>query len=73
MELVVKALCGCSAMDIVSILKKQRQTFDGIEITADAQRSDATPSGIRLDTHDICIPRRHPQSSTGHEGSEFVG
>ena len=44
MELVVKALCGCSAMDIVSILKKQRQTFDGIEITADAQRADATPA-----------------------------
>lgn len=44
MELVVKALCGCSAMDIVSILKKQRQSFDGIEIMADAQRADTTPA-----------------------------
>lgn len=44
MELVVKALCGCSAMDLVSILKKQRQTFESIEINADAKRSDATPA-----------------------------
>ncbi len=44
MELVLKGLCGCSAMDVMSILKKKRQIVESAEITADAERADAVPA-----------------------------
>ena len=44
MELVLKGLCGCSAMDVMSMLKKQRQTVQTAEIEAEATRADSVPS-----------------------------
>ena len=44
MELVLKGLCGCSAMDIMSILTKQRQTVSSAQIEAVAKRADQIPS-----------------------------
>jgi putative redox protein len=38
MQTVLAALCGCSGVDIVSILKKQRQDLRGLEILVDGER-----------------------------------
>lgn len=45
MQTVLAALCGCSGVDIVSILKKQKQDLRGLEIKIDGEREhDKTPS-----------------------------
>jgi len=38
MQTVLSALCGCSAVDVISILKKQRQQLDGLLIKVDGER-----------------------------------
>ena len=44
MELVLNGLCGCSAMDVMSMLKKQRQDITSATIEAEADRADAVPA-----------------------------
>ncbi|WP_257666603.1 OsmC family protein [Parapedobacter tibetensis] len=43
MELVLMALGSCSALDLVSILKKQRQQIDDVNIDVEGQRREETP------------------------------
>jgi putative redox protein len=43
MELVLVALCGCTAYDVVNILQKKRQPFTAVEVTAQAKRADQPP------------------------------
>jgi putative redox protein len=38
MQLLLGALCGCSAVDVVAILKKQRQQLTDLSITVDGER-----------------------------------
>jgi len=38
MQTVLAALCGCSGVDIVSILKKQRQSYTSLKIFVDGER-----------------------------------
>ncbi len=38
MQTMLAALCGCSAVDIVSILKKQRQVYDSFIIKVGGER-----------------------------------
>lgn len=38
MQTVLAALCGCSGVDMVSILKKQRQSYDSIKVLVDGER-----------------------------------
>ena len=42
-DLLVIALCSCSAYDVVEILKKQRQALTGLYITADAKQASEPP------------------------------
>jgi putative redox protein len=44
MELVLLALCGCTASDVVGILRKKREPFTGLEITAKGERADGYPA-----------------------------
>lgn len=44
MELVLMALGSCSALDLVSILKKQRQQIDDIQIDVEGKRRDTIPN-----------------------------
>lgn len=44
METVLSALAGCSAMDVLHIMKKQRQRIERLEVEVDAERADAIPS-----------------------------
>jgi putative redox protein len=43
MELVLIALCGCTASDVVSILRKKREPFTGLEVRAEAERAADPP------------------------------
>jgi putative redox protein len=51
MELVLIALCGCTASDVVSILRKKREPFTSLEVLAAGERSESVPkvyTSIRL-------------------------
>ena len=39
MELVLLGLCACSATDVVSILRKKREPFTGVEVRAEGERA----------------------------------
>lgn len=43
MELVLIGLCGCTASDVATILKKKREPFTSLEVSAEAERADAVP------------------------------
>ncbi len=43
MELVLQGLCACSGMDVVSILRKQRQDVVDVVIEAEAERAAEPP------------------------------
>ncbi len=44
MELVLIGLCGCTASDVVSILRKKREPFTSLEVRAQAERTPNPPS-----------------------------
>src|SRR3954471_183496 len=44
MELVLMALCCCTATDVVSILKKTRQPSTSLEVRAEGERSPEPPT-----------------------------
>jgi putative redox protein len=44
MELVLLALCGCTASDVVGILRKKREPFTALEVRAEAERFDGYPA-----------------------------
>lgn len=54
-ELVPLALAGCTAMDVISILRKKRQEIDGYEVrTTGTQREDAPHVFTRIDVvHEV--------------------
>ena len=43
MELVLIALAGCTAMDVISILKKQRQKVTSFQVKVRAERAEEHP------------------------------
>jgi putative redox protein len=43
MELILIGVVGCTVMDVVSLLKKQRQPFTGVRVKATAERDDEHP------------------------------
>lgn len=43
MEAVLMALCGCTSVDVVSILQKKRQGLTGLRVSAAATQADAPP------------------------------
>ncbi|MEM0133790.1 MAG: OsmC family protein [Thermoplasmatales archaeon] len=42
-EMLLQAMCGCTAMDVLSILKKKREPITGLEVKADGTRSPEHP------------------------------
>ena len=44
MELVLIGLCACTATDVVSILRKKREPFVGVEVRAEAERAKTPPT-----------------------------
>jgi putative redox protein len=44
MELVLIALCGCTASDVVGILHKKREPFTGLDVRARGERAAGYPA-----------------------------
>jgi putative redox protein len=42
-ELVLIALCGCTAYDVVTILQKKREPFTAVEVHAEAEKATEAP------------------------------
>jgi len=42
-QLLLIGLCGCTGMDVISILKKKRQSFTGLQVRATAERAEEHP------------------------------
>jgi putative redox protein len=47
-DLILVSLCGCMAMDVISILRKKQQPVSGLEVLARAERAAEHP---RVFTH----------------------
>ncbi len=43
-ELVLIALCGCTASDVVGILRKKREPFTSLEVRAHGERASGYPA-----------------------------
>jgi putative redox protein len=43
MRLLLIGLCGCTGMDVISILQKKRQPFTGLQVRATAERAEEHP------------------------------
>ncbi|MCP4536901.1 MAG: OsmC family protein [Chloroflexi bacterium] len=43
LELLLLGLAGCTTMDVVSILKKKRQPFTGLQVNVSAERAEEHP------------------------------
>jgi putative redox protein len=43
METVLMALCGCTSVDVVSILEKKREPLTGLRVTAEAEQAETPP------------------------------
>jgi putative redox protein len=43
METVLMSLCGCTSVDVVSILEKKRQPLTGLRVTAKATQAEDPP------------------------------
>ncbi len=43
MEAVLMALCGCTSVDVVSILQKKRQPFTSLTVSATAEQASEPP------------------------------
>jgi putative redox protein len=48
MEVVLMGLCGCTSVDVVSILQKKREPLTGLTVSATAEQAPAPP---RVFTH----------------------
>jgi putative redox protein len=44
MELALLGLGGCTASDVIGILRKKREAFTGLEVHAQAERADGYPA-----------------------------
>lgn len=53
MQTVLAALGGCSAIDVVDILKKQRQPLEDLEVEINAEREDKPAPSVftAIDVH----------------------
>ena len=43
MDLMLIALCGCTAVDVVNILEKKREPFTTVEVSAEAEKAPTPP------------------------------
>ncbi len=51
MEMVLSAIASCSSIDVVMILKKQRQRLDDIKVTVEGKRAEGQVPAVFTDIH----------------------
>ena len=61
-ELLIMGMGGCSGIDILSILDKQRQVVTRFEVELDAERADAIPAVFtRIHAHYVLEGELEPE------------
>ncbi len=62
MQLLLSSLVGCSSIDVINILKKQRQVVQDIKVRAQGERNgDSVPSVYKsIHLHFILSGKLHP-------------
>ena len=65
MELVLIALCGCTASDVVGILRKKREPFTGLEVHAKRRARRRLSGRLHLDSSHLHSPRPSQQKIHG--------
>ena len=74
MEVMLMGMGGCTAIDVVAMLKKQRQDIEGVEVALVAERAEEHPKVfialVKLDLH---RPRAETEQGAGRTGSLAVG
>ncbi|MHB1699208.1 MAG: OsmC family protein [Acidobacteriaceae bacterium] len=65
MELVLMGLCGCTSVDVTSILKKKREPITGLTVSAVAEQATESP---RVFTHIQLVYR--VSGNVSHKGLE---
>lgn len=58
LELLLVGLAGCTAMDVISILRKKRQDVTGFEIRAHADRAEDHPKVFTAVTMEYIVAGR---------------
>src|SRR3972149_5853888 len=63
MDLLLAALAGCTAMDVVSILRKSRQPFTGLVVRVDGEQAPDHPHrytrlALTYEVHGAGVDRR---------------
>ena len=53
MQSLLAALCGCSAVDVISILKKQKQTLETLDMEVDGSREEGKEPSLWKQIHVI--------------------
>ena len=71
MELVLLGLCGCTASDVVGILRKKREPFTGLEVRAEAERADGYPAVYTSIHLTYLVQRGGIEESHGRRGPSF--
>jgi putative redox protein len=51
MQSMLAALCGCSSVDVISILKKQRQELSSLKIEVDGHREEGKEPSLWKEIH----------------------
>lgn len=67
-ELILMGLAGCTAMDVLSILRKKRQDVTGFEVHVRGEQADDFPK-VFTDIHITYVVRGHGVDPTAVERS----
>jgi putative redox protein len=59
LELMLISLAGCTAMDVISILRKKRQDISGFEVRVHADQTDSHPHVFTQGTVEYIITGRN--------------
>ena len=51
MQLLLAGIGGCSAIDVINILKKQRQTLTGLSISVEGERESGKTTNVFTKIH----------------------
>lgn len=51
MQVLLASMGGCSAIDVISILRKQRQSLNDIQIVLEGERTQGTEPSLYKDIH----------------------
>ncbi len=63
MEMVLMAMAGCTAMDVISILKKKRQDVTGFEVRVHGDRAEQHPRVYTHITLEYVVTGRHVEEA----------